>query len=94
MYVSDGHKHRHHETAVVEIFVFFYFFNHDNTPVSRSNHHVVGVAREDAHGATEEINHDAVDNEEYGQYAIEGNRIFGIKQPIVQGCDGNEGDTS
>ena len=79
VYVGHRHKDRHHQTAIVEVFIFFHFFNHHNATIGRSHHHIVGVAWEDAHGTTEEIDYDAVDNDENGQNCVEGYGTARIK---------------
>lgn len=71
MDVGQGHENGDHFAFVVEVLLLVNFFNHNYFAVGRSNHHSFCLAFEVANGATEEVDHDAVDYCRDGENDIE-----------------------
>ena len=55
MHVGDGHKDGDHQSAVVEVLVFFHFFNHHDSSVCRCDHSSFRVSSKLSNGTTEEV---------------------------------------
>ena len=68
----------------MEIFIFFDLFDDHNAPISGSDDHIFRLSGEDADGAAEEVDNDAIDNQQNSQYAdVEREAEIG-QQPIAQ----------
>ena len=62
MYVGDAHKDGHHQSAVVEIFVFLYFLHNDHLAVSSGHDRIFRIAVEESDGAAEEVDDNQREN--------------------------------
>ena len=96
MYVGDAHKDGHHESAVVEIFVFLHFLHNDHLAVSSGHDRIFRVAIEESDGAAEEVDDNQRENRCDAAYDIERQEATILQQKEQQAieygvaCQGEE----
>ena len=67
----------------MEVFIFIHFFNDYYTSVGWCDYHFFRVTLKQAYWATEEINHQSIDNEACNSYYIEW--YLTLNSPIQSG---------
>ena len=87
VHVGYRHKDAHHLTAVVEVFIFFHFFDDNDFTIGRSHDHILCFAGKDSHRTSEEIDDDGEYDDKNSEDNIESERATLKKQPIVECCD-------
>ena len=87
VHVGYRHKDAHHFTAVVEVFIFFHFFDDNDLTIGRSHDHILSFAGKDSHRTSEEIDDDGEYDDKNSEDDIESERATLKKQPIVECCD-------
>ena len=67
VYIKEAHKNRHHDTAIMEVGILVYFFNHHNLAIGRSHNHLLCLSIEHTDGTAKEVNDDAIGYAVYHQ---------------------------